>query len=518
MIIVPVGASSMTFNINVQNVPVTTPVTISAAYDDVVQSKTLTINGSSVSLSSVTLNVSTLSGGQGGVGFVNLSAPAPSGHVLVTLSANNPAVSLPTNVTVSAGSTQGLFSFGASPVTATTPATITAAFGASTASANVTINPGVTVGVTSLALSPSTVPAGGSSTATVTLSGPAPTGGAAVQLSGTSPATVPSTIIVPAGATSATFNVGTTSTPSTVQAPIWAVLNTTWGAVLTVTSGTSTPTLSAIALSPANVVGGNNSQGTVTLTSAAPSGGTVVALSSSNTAVATVPPSVTVAAGSTSRTFTVTTSPITSSTPVTITGTAGATRTSALTVTPPSTTTPAAPSLVSPANAAIVTLPVLLDWNDVNGAVSYQVQIDDSSAFSTPLVVDQPVTASQFSASTLAPQQHWWRVRGVNSAGTAGAWSTVRSLTPQAGGGGQVSVTVVASGRSGNRITSAPAGLNVLVGSSGTAAFPSGTAITLSVSDGRDAVWSGACSSGGNKTKTCRFTPTANTTVNANVQ
>jgi hypothetical protein len=162
---------------------------------------------------------------------------------------------------------------------------------------------------------------------------------------------------------------------------------------------------------------------------------------------------------------------------------------------------------------------VLLDWSDVSGAVSYQVQIDDSSGFSTPLVVDQPVTASQFSASTLAPQPHWWRVRGVNSAGTAGAWSTVRSLTPQAGGGGgQVSVTVVASGRSGNRITSSPAGINVAVGSSGVASFASGTSITLSVSGGRDAVWSGACSSGGNKTKTCRFTPTANATVNANVQ
>jgi len=67
-------------------------------------------------------------------------------------------------------------------------------------------------------------------------------------------------------------------------------------------------------------------------------------------------------------------------------------------------------------------------------------------------------------------------------------------------------------------ITSSPAGINVAVGSTGVAAFPSGTQIMLSVSRGRDAVWSAACSSGANKAKTCRFTPTTNITVNANVQ
>jgi hypothetical protein len=31
-------------------------------------------------------------------------------------------------------------------------------------------------------------------------------------------------------------------------------------------------------------------------------------------------------------------------------------------------------------------------------------------------------------------------------------------------------------------------------------------------------IWSGACSSGGNKTKSCTFTLTANASVTANVQ
>ena len=70
----------------------------------------------------------------------------------------------------------------------------------------------------------------------------------------------------------------------------------------------------------------------------------------------------------------------------------------------------------------------------------------------------------------------------------------------------------------GERISSTPTGISVNVGSSGSAAFPTGKSITLSVSNGRDAIWSGACSSGGNQTKTCTFTANANATVNANVQ
>jgi hypothetical protein len=59
--------------------------------------------------------------------------------------------------------------------------------------------------------------------------------------------------------------------------------------------------------------------------------------------------------------------------------------------------------------------------------------------------------------------------------------------------------TVTATGRSGERVTSAPAGINVATGASGSASFTLGTSITLSVTNGRSAVWSGACSSNGNR-------------------
>src|SRR6266699_997976 len=93
--------------------------------------------------------------------------------------------------------------------------------------------------------------------------------------------------------------------------------------------------LSSLALNPTSVAGENSSTGTVTLSGPAPVGGAQVTLSSSNTAAATVPSSVTVPAGATSATFTVSTSVVTASTAVTISAAyGGATRTASLAVAP----------------------------------------------------------------------------------------------------------------------------------------------------------------------------------------
>jgi hypothetical protein len=81
-----------------------------------------------------------------------------------------------------------------------------------------------------------------------------------------------------------------------------------------------------------------------------------------------------------------------------------------------------------------------------------------------------------------------------------------------------VTLTVTATGRGGERVSSIPAGISVAVGSTGSASFATGTSITLRATNSRDVIWSGACSSAGKKTKTCRFTIGANATVTANVQ
>jgi hypothetical protein len=92
------------------------------------------------------------------------------------------------------------------------------------------------------------------------------------------------------------------------------------------------------------------------------------------------------------------------------------------------------------------------------------------------------------------------------------------TVTPSAPPPQTATLTVAAIGRSGEQITSTPAGIVVATGTTGSASFGVGTAITLTVSNGRDAIWSGACSSGGTKTKSCTLTLTASATVTANVQ
>jgi len=83
---------------------------------------------------------------------------------------------------------------------------------------------------------------------------------------------------------------------------------------------------------------------------------------------------------------------------------------------------------------------------------------------------------------------------------------------------GAATLTLTATGRSGERIVSSPVGLSVLVGTTGSASFPVGTLITLRNPNDRDVIWSGVCSSGGNKTKSCTFTLNGNASETANVR
>ena len=98
--------------------------------------------------------------------------------------------------------------------------------------------------------------------------------------------------------------------------------------------GSNSLVLSTISLNPSSVTGGSFSIGTVTLTSSAPGGGAVVILSSNN-AAATVPASVTVAAGLTTGTFTVNTSAVGAATPASISGSYNGSKSAALIVNAP---------------------------------------------------------------------------------------------------------------------------------------------------------------------------------------
>jgi hypothetical protein len=297
-----------------------------------------------------------------------------------------------------------------------------------------TFTPGATPpppGLGSLDTNPSTVVGGNPSSGTAVLSSGAPFGGALISLSSSNAAaaSVPATVTAPENSFTGSFTITTSPVTANTTVTITAAYNgTTRTATLTVTPNAPNPpqgTLQNLVVD-ASVAGGSNAQGAVVLSSTAAQGGAAVSLSSSNPGVASVPASVTVLAGNTGASFSVSTSAVSASTTVTITGTYnGTSRTAALTVTPPGAPPP------------------------------------------------PPQTAT---------------------------------------------LTVTASGRSGERVTSSPTGINVATGSSGAVSFATGTAITLSVTNGRDAIWSGACSSGGNKTRSCTFTLNNTASVTANVQ
>ena len=169
-----------------------------------------------ISLSSLSMNPTSVTGGNPSTGTVTLSGAAPAGGVRVTLSSSNTtAARVPSSVTVPAGATSATFAVSTSPVAASTAVTVSAIYGGMTKTASLNLMPAPPPPPTlsSLTLNPSSLVGGLQfSTGTITLTRPAPTGGALVMLSSSnSAASVPSSIIVPAGASSATFRINTST-------------------------------------------------------------------------------------------------------------------------------------------------------------------------------------------------------------------------------------------------------------------------------------------------------------------
>ena len=622
---VPAGATSASFTIATSAVTGQFNLNITADLPNVAGITNrdalllITPVGAGPALATLTLNPTTVAAGNSSTGTVTLTAAAPSGGAVVSLSSSNfNTANVPGTVTVPVGATSAAFTVPTNAaVTASSTVTIFAGFGVVTRTADLTVTAVAAPPqplLATLALNPTSLMGGNATTGTVTLSAAAPNGGAIVALSdNATAATVPTSVTVAAGATSATFTVTTASVTASTAATISGTLGATQSAALTinppptpaapslispakdatpaqpvtfdwsdvanttsyeiqvddsstiaapfvanqivsasqVTIGSlpaqrlwwrvraqnaagvfgpfsssvrfspqtapGAPSLSAVSVNPTSVVGGASSTGTVTLTSAAPTGGAVVSLSSNNGA-ATVPASVTVAAGATSATFTATTSTVTVSTAVTITGTfGGATRTATLTVNPAA----AAPSLsavtVNPTSVtggSVSTGTVTLTSAAPTGGAVVSLSSNNGAAtVPASVTVAAGATSATFTATTSTVTIS----TAVTITGAFGGATRTATLTVNPAGAA-VTLTVTASGRSGERVTSSPAGINVTVGSTGAASFTSGTAITLSVTNGRDALWSGACSSGGNKTKTCTFTITGNASVTGNVQ
>jgi|GEM_PF-2233195 len=327
-VVIGAGSTTGSFIIKTNVVTHSTPAKITATAPGGTVSATL--NVSTITLSGMTINPSTVAGGASTVGTVTLNGPAPSDGVSVTLISTLPSVGVPSGLSIPAGATSATFPITTRPVNTQSQTSINAGALGAAASATLTITP---PNLTGISLTPTAVNGGAQATGTVTLGTVSPTLGTTISLSSNqSFATVPATVTVAAGTNTATFTVNTLSVAAASQAVVTATLGSgSFTATLTV----NPPVISALSVNPATVLGGSASVGTVTISNPAPSNGTIVVLSSNSSAV-TVPVSVVVSGGATTANFNITTQAVASATQATILGTTGTTSIGTnLTVNPP---------------------------------------------------------------------------------------------------------------------------------------------------------------------------------------
>jgi Tol biopolymer transport system component len=223
--VVAAGATTATFTVTTAAVTSPAVATLSASYGGATRTADLTIDPPPATLSSLALSLGTVEGGSPSTGTVTLSGAAPSGGASVSLSSSNASATVPASAVVAAGATTATFTVTTVAVTDAIVATISASYRGTEWSDELVVNPPAPPPVTlsSLTLDPASVPANGSSTGSVTLSGPAPAGGALVALSSSSAAaTVPAWSSVAPGATAAVFTVTTSAMIATAATTITA--------------------------------------------------------------------------------------------------------------------------------------------------------------------------------------------------------------------------------------------------------------------------------------------------------
>ncbi len=170
--------------------------------------------------------------------------------------------------------------------------------------------------VNSFQIAPQEIAGGTNSTGTITLSAAAPPGGTTFSLSPVSGITTPATVTIPAGSTKASFAITTAATTQYTN----NIITATAGALSLQNTFNVDPLMGGFAQSMGTTMAGIPVNCTAILNGRAPAGGATIVLSSDNAAV-TVPPTVTVPAGSMVATFTAMTTPVATAVTANIVGT-----------------------------------------------------------------------------------------------------------------------------------------------------------------------------------------------------
>lgn len=365
---VPAGQNSVTFSIQTHGVAVKTIGNVTASIAGANKSAAVTLT--TANLLSLSFDPTTVAAlgqvtgtlkldGEAGSDFpVTLTASVPAGF---TFSLDPTAVGTPSPVTftVPAKATSLTF-YVNTPATSTSTinqvvtATRAAQGGylSGTAVGSFSVTP-ASIKVNGLSIAPTSVVGGTDATGTVTLAQPAPIGGVKVFLKGstddvtfsdpnaTDTSALVTFITVPAGQSSANFTIHTKVRGSDVVETVYAYRTSTFSAATAVSATLTIKTIGfTLTLSHSSVVGGQGTgvdglpiTGTITLDKPVSAGTTITVLLSSNNPAVTVPTSVTLNPGETTKSFPITTTSVNVDTPVTITATLGSnTQTASLNV------------------------------------------------------------------------------------------------------------------------------------------------------------------------------------------
>ena len=209
-LVIPAGQSSGSLQVQAStNVPNSTTVTVTAAYNGSSQDASITVTVSPPALASIAISPSAVNSGASATVTIALTVAAPTGGVAVALSSTNAAAfSVPSSFVVPAGQSSGSFQVLASNVGGSTTVTVNAAYNGTTRTASVTVtNP--PPALASIEIDPSSFNSGSSATVTIALTAAAPLGGVVVALSSNNVAafSVPSSFFVPARQSSGSFQV-----------------------------------------------------------------------------------------------------------------------------------------------------------------------------------------------------------------------------------------------------------------------------------------------------------------------
>lgn len=140
------GQTSAFADVAAAAVSTPTQVTITATYGSSSQSAILTVTPPSTpapSLTTLTLNPSSTTGGSSLQGTVTLSAPAATATNVI-LSSSSGLASVPANVTVAAGASSAVFTIATATVTSPASVAISATLNATARTATLTLNPATT--------------------------------------------------------------------------------------------------------------------------------------------------------------------------------------------------------------------------------------------------------------------------------------------------------------------------------------------------------------------------------------